>query len=91
MKNPNKEKLSKIYEDSSRLARWMALYEAINCCAEKAEQRNIPFSKVNLKPLDIKEYINSTEDIILKKLLKCDYNIDVYYEEVSPVKEEYSF
>lgn len=72
------------------MARWMALYEAVNCCAEKAEQRNIPFNKVNLKPLDIKDYISSTEDIFVKKLLKCDYNIDVYYDEINE-KEEYKY
>lgn len=83
--------LTKIYEESSKMARWMALYEAINCCAEKAEQRKIPFSKINLKPLDIKEYINSTEDIILKKLLKCDYNIDVYYDDPSEKEENYQY
>ncbi len=70
-----------IHKETSQLARWMALYEAINYCADKADERNIPFNKVNLKPLEIMKYISSTEDIILKKLLRCDYNIDVYYDE----------
>jgi hypothetical protein len=70
-----------IHEESSKWARWIALYEAINYCADKAEEKNIPFNKINLKPLEIMKYISSTEDIILRKLLKCEHNIDVCYEE----------
>jgi hypothetical protein len=89
-KKPNNN-LSEIYEESAKMARWIALYEAINCCADKAEQKNIPFSKVNLKPLDIKDYISSTEDIILKKILKCDYNIDVCYDDTQDKDQVYQY
>ena len=85
-----KNNFEKIYKNTSELARWMALYEAVNCCAEMAEKKNIPFSKVNLKPLDIKDYISSTEDIFIKKLLKCDYNIDVYYDDPDE-KDQYHY
>lgn len=82
----------KVHEESSKWARWIALYEAINYCADKAEEKNIPFEKVNLKPLEIMKYITSTEDIILKKLLKEEYNIDVYYDEnIDITKEQYSY
>jgi hypothetical protein len=52
------------------LARWAALYESINMIADKAEERKISFEKVELKPLKILEYIDSTSDIIMRKLLK---------------------
>jgi hypothetical protein len=70
-----------IQKETSTLAKWMALYEAINYCADKADERKIPFNKVNLKPLEIMKYISSTEDGIQKKLLKINYDIDVYYVE----------
>ena len=57
------------------LARWAALYESINMIADKAEERKISFEKVELKPLKILEYIDSTSDIIMRKLLsekKCN-------------------
>jgi hypothetical protein len=84
MKNKN---LINIQEETSKLARWIALYEAINYCADKAEEKNIPFNKVNLKPLEIMKYISSTEDIIAKKLLKCEHNIDIYYDEIEDKKD----
>jgi hypothetical protein len=70
-----------IHEETSKWARWIALYEAINYCADKAEEKKIPFTKLNLKPLEIMKYISSTEDIILRKLLKFEHNIDVCYSE----------
>jgi len=70
-----------IQKETSTLAKWMALYEAINYCADKADERKIPFNKVNLKPLEIMKYISSTEDGIQKKLLKINYDIDIYYVE----------
>lgn len=52
------------------LARWAALYESINMIADKAEERKVSFDKVELKPLKILEYIDSTSDIIMRKLLE---------------------
>lgn len=80
MKNRNKN-WETIHEETSVLAKWMALYEAINILADKAEEKGIPFKQVELKPLAIKKYITSTENIILKKLLKNDYNIDICYDD----------
>ena len=51
------------------LARWAALYESINMIADKAEERKVSFEKVELKPLKILEYVDSTSDIIMRKLL----------------------
>ena len=69
-----------IHHEASTWARWIALYEAINCLADKAEEKGVKFEKLDLKPLKILEYIKSTEDVILRKLLKKEYNIDVCYE-----------
>ena len=52
------------------LARWAALYESINMIADKAEERKVSFDKIELKPLKILEYIDSTSDIIMRKLLE---------------------
>ena len=77
-----------IHESASKWARWIALYEAINYCADKAEEKKIPFHKLNLKPLEIMKYITSTEDIILKKLLKEEHSIDVCYSEENMEESE---
>jgi hypothetical protein len=53
-----------------QLARWAALYESINMIADKAEEKKVSFEKVELKPLKILEYIDSTSDIIMRKLLE---------------------
>jgi len=85
MKKNNKN-WKTIHEESSKWARWIALYEAINYCADKAQEKKIPFHKINLKPLEIMRYMSSTEDIILRKLLKHEHNIDVCFEEKEDVK-----
>lgn len=56
------------------LARWAALYESINMIADKAEERNVDFNSVELKPLKILEYIDDTSDIIMRKLLENKKN-----------------
>lgn len=89
-----------IHEESSKWARWIALYEAVNCIADKAEDKNIPFSKIDLPPLAIMKYITATEDLILRKLLKNEYNIDICCNEDAPteyksllpeIKEDYQY
>jgi hypothetical protein len=71
----------KTYSEASQLARWIALFEAVNMVADKAEEKNIPFNKVDIKPLAIYRYMESTENIILNKILKEIYNINVAYSE----------
>ena len=56
----------KIHEEASTWARWIALYEAINYLADKAEDKGIKFDTLDLKPLKILDYIESTQDIILR-------------------------
>lgn len=64
-------------EKSLTLARWMALYEAVNIIADKGEEKNIPLEEIEFKPLDIRDYMNSTEDIFLRKILQEDYKIHI--------------
>lgn len=52
------------------LSRWAALYDAINMIADKTEEKNISFERVELKPLKILEYVDATSDIIMRKLLE---------------------
>lgn len=56
-------------KDLYTLSRWAALYESINMIADKAEERKVNFESVELKPLKILEYVDSTSDIIMRKLL----------------------
>jgi hypothetical protein len=68
-------------EKSQILSKWMALYEAVNVIADKAEERNIPLDEVEFKPLDIRDYIASTQDIYLRKILQEDYKINICHNE----------
>ena len=89
MKNNNILKNST--EDSARWARWIALYEAVNIIIDKAEDKNIPLEKIIFKPLDIRDYISATEDIIHRKILSQEYNIKIDYTEENSKKEEFQF
>lgn len=60
--------------DSLYMARWIALYEAINMIAEEASERKKNFEKLKLSPVKIKKYISSVEDHIQKKLLETESN-----------------
>jgi hypothetical protein len=80
MKTKNNKSWTVIHEESAILARWMALYEAINIIADASEKKNISFEK-NIKPIAISKYIKSTENMYLRKILEQNYNIDFYYEE----------
>jgi hypothetical protein len=66
---------------ASMLSKWIALYEAVNIVSDKAEERGVSPEKIVYKPKAIRDYITATEDIILKKILMEDYNIDVCYSE----------
>jgi hypothetical protein len=71
----------KTHQDASTLSRWIALYEAVNIIADKAEEKGIPVEKVEFKPLAIHKYMESTENIILMKILEEQYKIKVCYSE----------
>lgn len=82
----NKKKLEnwdEIYKETAELARWICLYEAVNMIADKAEEKNLPFDKLDIKPLAIYKYMESMEDIIIKKALDQLYNIKIFYSENS--------
>jgi hypothetical protein len=81
-----------ITEETAKWARWIAFYEAVNLIIDNAEDKNIPLEKVVFKPLKIREYIESTEDLILRKLLRQEHNIDIVYQEEEDKKtEDYQF
>ena len=71
-------------EKSTVLARWMALYEAVNLIGDKADERNIPLEKIKISPLDIEDYMAATEDIFLKKILEEDYKIKICHLDDAP-------
>jgi hypothetical protein len=50
------------------LCRWSALEEAVNIIGDKAEDRGIPFEKIDLKPLDLYKYIDNASDKIYEKV-----------------------
>jgi hypothetical protein len=56
------------------LSRWAALYEAINMIADKTEEKQMSFERVELKPLKILEYVDATSDIIMRKMLEQKKN-----------------
>jgi hypothetical protein len=81
MKTKNQKKSWKvIHEESSTWARWIALYEAVNFIADKADQKNIPL-KTKLKPIAISKYIEDTQDMYLRKLLEQEYKINFYFDD----------
>jgi len=71
----------KTHDEASQLARWICLFEAVNMIADKAEEKKLPFDKLDIKPLAIYKYMEATENIILKKVLEQLYNIEICYSE----------
>jgi hypothetical protein len=78
----------KTKQEASTLSRWIALYEAVNIIADKAEEKGIKIDDVEFKPLAIHKYMESTENIIFKKILEEQYKIKICYSE--PQSEEHS-
>lgn len=79
-KKTKKNKWSAIHEESLVWARWIALYEAVNMIAETAEKKKVSF-KSKLKPIAINKYIESTQDVYLRKILEQEYNINFYFDD----------
>jgi hypothetical protein len=69
------------HEKASVLARWIALYEAVNLIADKAEEKGQLLEDIQFKPLAIYDYMQATENITLKKILKELYKIQICYSE----------
>jgi len=88
----NKQSLEwweKTHTEAATLAKWMAMYEAINIVADKAEEKGIPPEEIVYKPKAIQDYIDKTQDIILRKLLEQDFKIQICYSEEPNDKESY--
>ena len=49
-------------------SRWMALYEAVNVIAEKADDRKVNFNELSIKQPAMVKYINSSCDSICQYL-----------------------
>jgi hypothetical protein len=78
MKSKNWEN---IHQECLTWSKWMALYEAVNLISDKAQEKGIPFEHVELKPLAIHKYMEMTENLFLRKILKQEHNIDICYDE----------
>lgn len=48
--------------DEFELSRWFALIEGVNTIAEECEDRGINFNTIDLKPVHLKRFINSSSD-----------------------------
>lgn len=68
-------------EKTEILARWIALYEAVNIIYDKADEKGLDEETIELKPLDIKDYMDFTVDIYHRQILKDIYKIDVFYDD----------
>jgi hypothetical protein len=91
MKKNKSKNLDLIKKESAEWARWIALYEAVNIIMDKAESKKIPLENIVFKPLDIRDYISSTEDIILRKILSQEHDINVAFKDEVSNKNEYTF
>jgi hypothetical protein len=77
-------------------ARWYSLIECVNMIAEECEKRKKKFNKMQISPLDVKEYIESTCDIFARKIEeelssndKKDISLNLYNLSIQPeLKEE---
>lgn len=69
------------HQEAATLARWMSMYEAVNIIADKAHEKGISVDDIIYKPKAIQEYIDKTQDIILRKILEQDHNIKISYSE----------
>jgi len=56
-----------------QLARWASLVEAVNIIAEKAEEKSLKFKRISLKQPALRKYIESTCDIICRKMDEEDH------------------
>jgi len=80
-KSNNLQWWEKTHSDASTMARWIAMYEAVNIVADKADERKIDPKDVVYKPKAILDYIEKTQPIIMRKLLEQDYKIQICYSE----------
>lgn len=49
-------------------ARWYSLIECVNMISEECDKRKKKFKKLQISPLDVKDYIESTCDIYARKI-----------------------
>jgi hypothetical protein len=66
-----------ILNDVNQLSKWISLYNAVNIIADKCDEMGVDFNTIELGPLKIREYMDSTTDIIYRKLLNDIYKIEI--------------
>jgi arsenate reductase-like glutaredoxin family protein len=71
---------NKLYSDKKTLARWIALYEAINIIGERAEERKEEMEELDISHKSIMDYINATEGNLLRRILLEENKIDVCFD-----------
>jgi hypothetical protein len=86
MNKNNKQSWAVIHEESATWARWIALYEAVNIIADMAEDKKQSYAS-KLKPIAISKYIESTQDVYLRKILEQEYNFNFYFEDVKDLEK----
>jgi hypothetical protein len=77
----NDKSWENIHNECLTWSKWMALYEAVNLISDKAQEKGIPFECVELKPLAIHKYMEMTENLFLRQILKQEHGIDICYDE----------
>jgi hypothetical protein len=50
------------------LSRWCALMEGVNIIADKCDERGQDFNMLELEPLSLRKYVESTCDIICRQM-----------------------
>jgi predicted RNA-binding protein with PUA domain len=74
-------KLKNMIEETEVLAKWICLYQAINLISEECEKMGVDFDKIEISPLKIRKYIDSTVDVIHRSLMNDMYKIKTVYSE----------
>ena len=63
------------------LARWSALYEAINFIADECDDRGRDFNTIKLEPLYIRKYVESSCDNFARQIEKENKRISQLQQE----------
>lgn len=60
-----------------QISRWAALMEGVNIIMDMAEANNTNPDDIELKPIALKKYIDSTCDIICRKMNEAEENENI--------------
>jgi hypothetical protein len=68
VKEPDKNWVNDVMTNNYKLARWAALFEAIDVIHGHSLARNKKFNDLDLKPLAIQKYVDTKADDILQEI-----------------------